>query len=355
MAYSVFVLMPFDEQFNEIYNDFLKATFESIEEVQFQVDRASDIENQRSILNDIVIRIAHSDLIVADLTGCNPNVFYELGLAHALRRPVILLTQDIEEIPFDLQPYRVLEYDTHFAKIQCAKEILKDYARKFARSEMQFGNPVKDYLPGSGELAQVQPKQEERTQEDDRGFLDHVIDIVEGYDKLATIAASITESMERDVSRPMGVATEAIEKLTAGGRTADPRAAQAVARRLARHVTRFNGGLAKANREYEEILQNTEHSLEFVALFAMASDEQSEELEQQFTHLWEFKNTALSTRDACVDLALTSDELPRIERRLNRALGDLSDELRDFGGNLDRTVASVTRALNIWEGRRKSD
>ena len=118
MACSVFVLMPFDEEFDFVYNDFLKPAFENLEDAQFQVTRADDIGNQRSILNDIVVQIAQSDLVIADLTGCNPNVFYELGLAHALRRPVILLTQDIEDVPFDLQPYRTLEYDTHFVKIQ---------------------------------------------------------------------------------------------------------------------------------------------------------------------------------------------------------------------------------------------
>ena len=356
MAYSVFVLMPFEEDFDSVYNDFLKPVFENLEDAQYQVTRADDIGNQRSILNDIVVQIAQSDLVIADLTGCNPNVFYELGLAHALRRPVILLTQDIEDVPFDLQPYRTLEYDTHFVKIQNARATLKDYAQKFARGEMQFGNPVIDYLPNDQALVKVQQEQEASTEEDDRGFLDHVIDVVEGYNQLSTIATNITGAMQRDVSQPMEVATEELGKLTAGGRMADPRAAQAVARRLANHITRFNVNLARANMEYAEILRNTEYSLEFAASFAVAQDEQTDiDLEEQFNHLREFQKTAISARDSCIDLAETSDDLPRIERRLNRALGDQSEELRHFGTNLDRTIASVTRALNIWESRRKSN
>ena len=141
MAYSVFVLMPFDEEFDVVYNDFLKPVFESVEDTQFQVARADDIGNPRSIINEIVVQIAQSDLVIADLTGSNPNVFYELGLAHALRRPVILLTQDIEDVPFDLRTYMTLEYDLNFVKIQNAMATLRDYAQKFARGEMQFGNP----------------------------------------------------------------------------------------------------------------------------------------------------------------------------------------------------------------------
>ena len=299
MAYSVFVLMPFDEEFDYVYNDFLKPVFESLEDAQFQVTRADDIGNQRSIINDIVVQIAQSDLIIADLTRCNPNVFYELGLAHALRRSVILLTQDIEDVPFDLQPYRTLEYDMHFVKIQSAKATLKDYAQKFARGEMKFSNPVIDFLPNGQALAKVQQEQEREasTEEDDRGFLDHVIDVVEGYNQLTTIATNITGSMQRDVSQPTEAATEELGKLTAGERMADPRAAQAVARRLANHIARFNAILARANVEYAEILRNTEYSLEFATSFAVAQDKQTDiNLEKQFNQLREFKKTAISAR-----------------------------------------------------------
>jgi hypothetical protein len=54
---------------------------------------------------------SESKLILADLSGTNPNVFYELGLAHALTKPAILITESIEDIPFDLRALRVLEYD----------------------------------------------------------------------------------------------------------------------------------------------------------------------------------------------------------------------------------------------------
>jgi len=50
-------------------------------------------------------------LILADLSGKNPNVFYELGLAHALAKPAILITESMDDVPFDLQALRVLEYN----------------------------------------------------------------------------------------------------------------------------------------------------------------------------------------------------------------------------------------------------
>ena len=111
----VFVLMPFDEDFNDIYELFVKA---EMKRAGFSVDRADDIESQQNILRDILERIDKSDLIVADLTNSNPNVFYELGLAHALKKPVILITQSVDDVPFDLKSYRLLEYSTHFSKIE---------------------------------------------------------------------------------------------------------------------------------------------------------------------------------------------------------------------------------------------
>ena len=358
MPYSVFVLMPFDEEFDSVYSHFIKPVFESVEDSEFQVTRADNIGSQRSILNDIVVQIAQSDLVVADLTGCNPNVFYELGLAHALRRSVILLTQEIGDVPFDLQSYRTLEYDPHFARIESAKATLRDYAQRFARGEMQFGNPVSDYLPDGQVQAIMESGQahDEDAGEDDRGFLDHVIAVVEGYDQLATIATGVTDAMERDVRQPVEAASEEFGRLSAGGRMADPRAAQAVARRLAKDITRFNVRLARSNMEYGEILRDTEYSLEFATSFTVAQDAHiSPDIERQFEKLRSFRETAMAARDSCISLAESSDDVPRIERRLNRAMGDQSEELRYFGSNLDRTIASVTRALNIWESRRRSN
>ncbi len=103
---KAFVLMPFDEEFDSVYERFIKST---LEKFGFEVFRADDIQGQQSILKDVLKGIQESDLIVADLTDNNPNVFYELGIAHTFRKKVILTTQSIEDVPFDLKPYRLVE------------------------------------------------------------------------------------------------------------------------------------------------------------------------------------------------------------------------------------------------------
>ena len=83
-------------------------------------------------MRDIIEMIEKSDLIIADLTSSNPNVYYELGIAHAFGKPVIHLVQSpVEDVPFDLRSYRLITYSTDFAEIDQAKEELAEYARKF--------------------------------------------------------------------------------------------------------------------------------------------------------------------------------------------------------------------------------
>ena len=113
-----FVVMPFDEEFDLIYKGLIQPPFEA---AGYHVVRADDITNQRNILHDIVVQLHDSDLIVADLTDTNPNVYYELGLAHGLERNVVLLSQHPSDTPFDLRSYRMIEYGTRWDKFADAK------------------------------------------------------------------------------------------------------------------------------------------------------------------------------------------------------------------------------------------
>jgi hypothetical protein len=62
------------------------------------------------VMQDIVSLICQAGVVVADCSGRNPNVFYEAGIAHTLGREVILIAQNIDDVPFDLRHLRVLTY-----------------------------------------------------------------------------------------------------------------------------------------------------------------------------------------------------------------------------------------------------
>jgi uncharacterized protein YoxC len=136
--------MPFNEQLDPFFNKILKPV---LTEVGYRVTRGDSVLDQQNVLRDIVCGIGSADLIVADLTGLNANVFYELGLAHGLAIPTVLLTQDVATVPFDLRGYRLKPYDTQFHKVAEFKDWLRDVATEHAAGKIRFGNPVTDFLP----------------------------------------------------------------------------------------------------------------------------------------------------------------------------------------------------------------
>uniref|UniRef100_UPI000A872330 nucleoside 2-deoxyribosyltransferase n=1 Tax=Desulfosarcina cetonica TaxID=90730 RepID=UPI000A872330 len=103
----VFVLMPFTSEFDDVYELGIKAACRN---AGAYCERVDEQIFEESILERIYNQIGKADVIVADMTGRNPNVFYETGYAHALNKRVILLTQRTEDIPFDLKHYPHIIY-----------------------------------------------------------------------------------------------------------------------------------------------------------------------------------------------------------------------------------------------------
>jgi hypothetical protein len=103
-----FMVMPFRQTLKPVY----QAVGQALREKGWIVRRADEVARPRRITDAILQEILTSDLIVADLTGSNPNVFYELGLAHATGCDVILLTQD-QKIPFDVSTESTIFYKPH--------------------------------------------------------------------------------------------------------------------------------------------------------------------------------------------------------------------------------------------------
>ncbi len=104
---QIFVAMPFKAELYPVYNDhILKVT----QALKLSCKRGDDFFTTNHIMNDVWSAIYHAKLCIVDCTGRNPNVFYELGIAHTLGRKTVLITQTMEDIPFDVRSYRVIEY-----------------------------------------------------------------------------------------------------------------------------------------------------------------------------------------------------------------------------------------------------
>lgn len=85
----------------------------------------------QSVVQDIWTAIVSARLIVVDCTDRNPNVFYEIGLAHTIGKPTILLTQRAEDIPFDLRHLRCIDY-------QLTPRGMKEFETKFKQTVQRF-------------------------------------------------------------------------------------------------------------------------------------------------------------------------------------------------------------------------
>ena len=129
---SVFVIMPFTEDWSDdIWGQVIKP---AVQDTGMIPVRADDLYGQ-NIMEDVWQGILKAAVIICDTTGRNPNVFYELGIAHTLGKKVILLTQKIDDIPFDLQAYRHIEYVNSLSGGSQLKDTLKKYIKETLASK----------------------------------------------------------------------------------------------------------------------------------------------------------------------------------------------------------------------------
>src|SRR5579863_4149505 len=107
---TCFVMMPFAPPIGDYYSKIYEP---AIEKAGLKAVRADDdIFGTGKIIDQIWNGITSAKVLIAELTHRNPNVYYELGLAHALKKPVVLVCSNEQDVPFDLKHIRVIYYDT---------------------------------------------------------------------------------------------------------------------------------------------------------------------------------------------------------------------------------------------------
>lgn len=112
-------------------------------EPEFKVTRADAFPKIHVITNEVINSIRKADLVVADMTGHNANVFYELAVAHAYHRPVIPLIREGERIPFDTAPMGTIIYSrARHEKWEAAKAELRRSADEVMKSGYAVSNPI---------------------------------------------------------------------------------------------------------------------------------------------------------------------------------------------------------------------
>jgi len=130
MVKTCFVIAPIGEKDSDIRkrsDKVLKYIFTpALKEMGYKAIRADHLDSPGIITHQVIKHIVDDDLVIADLTGRNPNVFYELAIRHATNKPLIQLIQKNEVIPFDIASVRTIIFDhTDLDSVEDTKDTIK--------------------------------------------------------------------------------------------------------------------------------------------------------------------------------------------------------------------------------------
>lgn len=120
--------------------------------------RVDEIARPGSITKDIVEGILDADVIIADLTDRNANVFYELGIAHATGNKTIMTAQSEKDVPFDIASYRVIYYDHSLMGCKELSKKLGEAIKELLAALHRTNNPFQEVLSSRGGSLRVKEK-----------------------------------------------------------------------------------------------------------------------------------------------------------------------------------------------------
>jgi hypothetical protein len=121
---TVFVVMQFSEQYKQLYSEVIQPVASEFDLKPFHV---GEVQGPGVILNDIVQGLIEAKVVIAEVTPPNQNVFFELGYAHALGKPTILLAERGKQLPFDITGYRCLFYENTIGGKKQVEEALRKH------------------------------------------------------------------------------------------------------------------------------------------------------------------------------------------------------------------------------------
>lgn len=139
-----FVIMPFQDDMKEVYK---RAIQPACEAAGFRSLRVDELEGVFNINKKIIQNLFLSDAIIADLTHWRPNVFYEMGVAHAIGNKTIMIIQQDHKLPFDVSDYRCLIYQQTPEGLHNLVAKLAGALKTLEQWRQEPSNPVQDFMP----------------------------------------------------------------------------------------------------------------------------------------------------------------------------------------------------------------
>ena len=129
-----FVVMQFSSPYNDVYMEVIKQV---CDEMNIEVLRVDEAYGPGLIISDITRSILESTFVIADVSPINANVFYEVGYAHGLNKPTILIAEKTTKLPFDVSPFRTLFYENSIAGKPRLEKGLREYIAAVLKERTQ--------------------------------------------------------------------------------------------------------------------------------------------------------------------------------------------------------------------------
>lgn len=355
-----FVLMPFDSDFDGVYEDLIVSP---LTEVGFEVRRADSLLNQRNILQDVVSGIAEADLIVADVTGLNPNVMYELGLAHGLGKRTVMISQRLEELPFDLRPYRATAYSVNFREAERLADVLRTVGRAVLDGSAEFSNPVQDFAPSAlstgAQVGEFPRQRESHADEPDAEDDPSDLGLLEALDLMQTATTRMTDVTER-----LGAATKTIgERFNAQGARLNQiqknlgkdKALQpslAVMRDTARDLDSYSEEIEGLNGELSESLDDVIRGAGVVARLRSAETAEDQARIREEIASFDHAETALTeSYFSTAQFAEVVGSFPSMESHLTRASRRAAKGVSETAAIIERAQSEFGRVKALLQER----
>jgi len=326
---KVFVIMPFTDDFFASYEMIKKKLNDN-----YEFSHAGAEDNQQNILADIIQPIYEADIVLADLTGLNPNVMYELGIAHTMCKKTIVITRDnLNNLPFDLKQYRAKDYSTHFVKFDELITYLEKNFKGAMDGSVIFSNPVKDFMDKSSiDLSSLvkQSKGDIEIMEGENGYIDFIVNIEEDMSKMSD-AIQLMNSQQEIMSQGINECSQEIDRVTSSSKKVEPSFVRKQSKKAAKYIEDYHKQLTICN----EMLFPTWKQVEF-NIYGLLNNHFSN-LPDNKASIIEFLKILLNTKDQIIQSNDAIKSLKKaslgnlgIERNLNQSIRFLDNDLSEY-------------------------
>jgi len=162
---TCFIITPIgapDSDINKKTNGLLSAVIEPVlRGLKFKAVPAHHIASPGSIPKQILRHLVEDKLVIANLTGLNPNVMYELAVRHAVKLPLVMMAEYGTDLPFDVKDQRTIFYDDSYVGVEKCKVQLETAIQTVLAPEYVAENPIYDAIQANSIIKNIAPESNE--------------------------------------------------------------------------------------------------------------------------------------------------------------------------------------------------